>query len=96
MIKSTTACAIVASLGLALTACGGKGDDKLADRVEGAADNRADALENRADFLDERADQMREAGERRGDAIDAADLNVDAMSNAQKDAIIANQAAAVR
>lgn len=81
---------------LALAACGGHGDDKLADRVEAAADQRADALENRADVLDDKADQVRKAGERRGTAIDAADLNVDAMSKAQKDAIVANQAAAVR
>ncbi|RYF24231.1 MAG: hypothetical protein EOO77_00465 [Oxalobacteraceae bacterium] len=79
-----------------LAGCGGNGDDKLAHRVEKAADNRADALETRANTLDERAKQVRAKGEQRGDAIDAADLNAAAMSNAQKDAIVANQAAAVR
>ena len=79
-----------------LAGCGGHGDDKLAKRVEDAADNRADALENQADLLNERADQVRKKGEQRGDAIDAADLNVDAMSEEQKNAIVANQAAAVR
>ncbi|MDD1449870.1 hypothetical protein NHF48_001225 [Sphingomonas sp. H160509] len=79
-----------------LAACGGNGDDKLAGRVEAAADNRADALENRADVLTDRAEQVRDKGEQRSDAIDAADLNAAAMSNTQKDAIIANEAAAVR
>ena len=79
-----------------LAACGGNGDDKLAQRVEDAADNRADALEGRADALDNRAEQVRAKGEQRSDAIDAADLNTALMSNAQKDAIVANEAAAVR
>lgn len=79
-----------------LAGCGGNGDDKLAHRVEEAAENRADALENRADALDDRAKQVRAKGEQRSDAIDAADLNTAAMSNAQKDAIVANEAAAVR
>ena len=88
---------------LLLTACGGTGDDKLAGRVEDAADNRAttleaqaDILENRAEALDERAERVRDAGERRADAIDAADLNVQAMSQEQRDAVVANAAAAVR
>ena len=79
-----------------LAGCGGNGDDKLAGRVEDAADNRADALAERADALDTRAEQVRAKGEQRSDAIDAADLNAAAMSNAQKDAIVANEAAAVR
>lgn len=72
-----------------LAACGGNGDDKLAERVEDHAENRADALE-------ERADQIRDTGEQRADAIDAADLNAEAMSAEQKNAIVANEAAAVR
>lgn len=80
---------------LALGGCS-KGDDKLAGRVENAADARADALENQADALDDRAEQVRETGEQRSDAIDAADLNTQAMSAEQKNAILANEAAAVR
>jgi len=88
---------LVAVLGLTpLAACGGNGDDKLAGRVEDAADNRADALENRADQLDAMAERTRDVGASRADAIDAADLNAHAMSNEQKDEIVANQAAAVR
>ncbi len=95
-IKKTTLM-LIGALSLApLAACGGNGDDKLASRVEDAADNRADALEDRANALDERAEQVRDVGEQRSDAIDAANLNTQTMSNEQKDAIVANQAAAVR
>ena len=86
-----------------LSACGSNGNDKLASRVEDAADNRADALENRADALeaqanalDRKAGQVRVTGQRRSDAIDAANLNTQLMSNEQKDSIVANQAPAVR
>ncbi|WP_375271449.1 hypothetical protein [Sphingomonas sp.] len=92
-----TSLIILSALLLApLAACGGNGDDKLAERVEDAADNRADALESRADALEERADQVRATGESRSDAIDAADLNAEAMTAEQKNAIVANNAAAVR
>ena len=79
-----------------LAGCGGNGDDKLGDRVEDAAENRADALDQRADAMKERADQVRDAGERRSDAIDAADIDADAMTAEQKSRIVANGAAAVR
>ena len=94
MKKSMIFLAALAALPLA--SCGGHGDDKLGERVEDAADNRADALENRADALNARAEQVRNNGERRADAIDAADLNADAMTVEQKKAIVANEAAAVR
>ena len=73
---------------LALSACGGKGDDKLGDRVEQAADNRADALEAQADNLEDQAKAVRKNGEKQEDAIDAADVNAQAMSESQKDALI--------
>ena len=86
-----------ALLALQLTACDkGKGDDKLADKVENAADARADAMENQADAMNEQADQVRETGEARADAIDAADVNANAMTGEKKDAIVANEAPAVR
>lgn len=73
---------------LALSACGGKGDDKLGDQVEQAADNRADALEAQADNLEDQAKAVRKSGERQEDAIDAADVNAQAMSNSEKEALI--------
>lgn len=95
--------AIGAGALLMLAACGGTGDDKLAGRVEDAADNRAtalevqsDMLENRAEALDQRAERARDVGEQRADAIDAADLNAQAMSREQRDAVVANSSAAVR
>ncbi|WP_375272625.1 hypothetical protein [Sphingomonas sp.] len=88
---------------LALGACNSSPSDKLADRVEDAADNRAEAMEanaaalrNQAAMLDGRADRTRDIGEARADAIEAADMNVAAMSQERRDAIVANQAAAVR
>ena len=88
---------------LPLAACNKSPSDKLADRVENAADNRADAMEANADVLrnqaarlDDRADKARDTGESRSDAIEAADMNVAGMSQERRDAIVANEAAAVR
>ena len=87
---------------LPLAACNKSPSDKLADRVENAADNRADAMEANADVLrnqaarlDDRADKARDTGESRSDAIQAADMNVAGMSQERRDAIVANEAAAV-
>ena len=88
---------------LPLAACNKSPSDKLADRVENAADNRADAMEANADVLrnqaarlDDRANKARDTGESRSDAIEAADMNVAGMSQERRDAIVANEAAAVR
>ncbi|MES2754358.1 MAG: hypothetical protein V4659_06805 [Pseudomonadota bacterium] len=69
---------------LALTACGGKGDDALGDNVAAAADNQADALEAQADNLEAQAENIRDAGEDKEEAIDDADVNADAMNAQQK------------
>lgn len=97
---------ILASLGLAtiaLAGCNNSPSDKLADRVENAADARGDAMEQNADMLrnqaarlDDRAEAARDTAESRADAIKAADMNVANMTQEQRDAIVANQAAAVR
>ena len=86
-----------------LAACGGQGDDKLADRVEDRADEKADMLENKADQMEENADKLRdqadkveERGDDRAAAIDAADVNADAMTVEQKQAIANNESPAVR
>lgn len=94
---------IAAGCTLMLAACHNSPSDKLAGRVEGAADNRADAMENQADALraqakalDNRAGTVRDNGEARADAIKAADENVGNMTQAHRDAIVNNQAPAVR
>lgn len=96
-MKTKAASAIVTGLFLiGASACSNSPSDNLAARVENAADARADAMENQADDLQERAQQVRKAGEERADAIDAAGRNVAAMSQEHRDAIVANEAAAVR
>ena len=87
-----------ATLGaLALSGCNQSPAENLADRVEDAADARADAMENQAEALQDRAEQVRETGEERADAIAAADRNVAAtMSAERRDAVVANEAPAVR
>ncbi len=76
------------AMALSLTACGGKGDDKLGSQVEGAADNRADALEDAADNLEDQAKAVREKGEEQSDAIDDADVNAQAMPAGEKAALV--------
>jgi hypothetical protein len=88
--------AMTAGLALSLGACSKSGDEKLADRVENHADAKADAMQNQAAALSAEAKQIRRTGEQRGDAIDAANLNTQAMSNAQKAAIVNGSAPAVR
>lgn len=95
--------AFALSAGLILAGCSKSPSDKLAGEVEAAADNRADAMEanasalrNEAALLDKKADRTRDVGDARADAIKAADMNVAAMSEQRREAIVANQAAAVR
>ena len=103
MTRKTRIGMLLAMSLVSLSACNSKGTEKLADRVENAADNRADtmeaqadALRNEAKMLDNRAENTRDYAEDRADAIKAADVNASAMSQEQRDAIVANQAAAVR
>lgn len=94
------ACTVAAAAALlSLAACGGKGDDALGDDASEAADARADQLDAIADNasgaqrdgLEAQADVTREVGEAREEAIDDADVNADAMSSAQKNAIVNGQ-----
>lgn len=87
---------LAAAAVLTLGACNDSPSENLADRVENAADTRADNLDTRADLLENRAEQIRDTGEYRADAIEAADMNVAGMSQEQRDAIVANDAPAVR
>ena len=82
----------IAAAALALTACGGNGDDKLGEQAQENAENKADMLDAAADnsagaqedMLEAQADATRESGEAKEEAIDDADVNADAMSNTQK------------
>lgn len=82
---------------IALGACGGNGDDALGDKAAEAGEAKADNLEAAADnaaspaqaeALEKQADAAEEAGEKREEAIDDADVNAHAMSNAQKEAAV--------
>ena len=87
-MKTAFTAAILAVSALSLAACGGKGDDKLGDQVEQAADNNAAALEATADNLEDRAEAIRDNGEERSEAIDDADVNADALTAGEKNAVI--------
>ena len=85
----------IAAACLALGACGGNGDDKLGEQAQENADNKAGELEAMADnttgaqaeSLEAQADSVEAAGEAKEQAIDDADVNADAMTNAQKDGV---------
>jgi hypothetical protein len=73
---------VVAAL-VALSSCGGAGDDTAGDNVADAADAQADNLEAAADnttneaaadALENQADAVEQAGERNEEAIDEADV----------------------
>nr|WP_295374256.1 hypothetical protein [uncultured Sphingosinicella sp.] len=74
---------------LALAACGGQGDDKAAEDVEQAFENRAKELDNAAENasgeveerLEDEAEVYRETGEAAADAIDEVDLNAEATAD---------------
>ena len=75
--------ALVGAASLALTACGGQGDDTLGENVQENMENAADSLDAdaanadgaEAATLENQADALREAGENAEEAIDDADVN---------------------
>ena len=87
-MKKTMIALSLGAMALSLAACGGKGDDKLGSQVEATADNRADALEATADNLQDQAKAVRKSGDQQADAIDDADVNVEAMTDEQKAALV--------
>ena len=81
----------------ALAACGGKGDDSLGDNAAEAAEAKAENLEAAAenatsevqsDQLESQAEAVRDMGEAKEEAIDDADVNAQAMTNTQQEAIV--------
>ena len=98
-MKSIVKVAAAAAL-VTLAACGGDGDDALGDNAADAAEAQADNLEAAADnaatdaqsdALEAQADAVEDAGEAKEEAIDDADVNAQAMTNAQKEAIVNGQ-----
>ena len=95
MIRTSTFIATVA-MSLALSACGGKGDDKLGEQAQEAMENKADQMDAMADnmsgtaeyMMQANADAMREAGEAKEEAIDRSDVNADALSKAEREKIV--------
>ncbi len=87
---------LIGSSFLTLAACGGQGDDKLGEAAQEAAENTADNMDAMAanmtgtseDMMAANADATREAGEAREEAIDESDVNADAMTDAQKNAMV--------
>jgi hypothetical protein len=94
-MKKFYAPALMILMATPLAACGGDGDDRLAEQVEDAAENRADAAEA-AGATDAQADAIEDAGEARAEAIDDADVNAHMMTNGQKENLINNDQAIVR
>ena len=77
----------LAALALPLSACGGDGDDSLAERAEQSGEQQAEAaLANGA--TEAAADQLEDAGEQRAEQIDDSDVDTDALSNEQKAALV--------
>jgi ABC-type glycerol-3-phosphate transport system substrate-binding protein len=94
MKRITTA--VLGAFTLALAACGGDGDDKLGQQAQDVAENKADMLDEAADnasgaqedALEAQAEVTRETGDDKEEAIDDADVNAQAMSNEQKNAMV--------
>lgn len=84
-MKTFTTAAVLATA-LALSACGGDGDDALGDAAAEQGEARADALEDNG--MDATAEQVEDAGYAREEAIDAADVDADAMTGAQQNALV--------
>ncbi len=80
--------ALVGAAALALTACGGKGDDSLGENVQENLESQAENLDAAADnttgaeaaTLENQADALREEGEKREEQIDDADVNAAAVN----------------
>ena len=85
------------AMALAVSACGGKGDDKLGDQARQAMDNKSDAMDAAADNLsgpaadamEARADATRDAGEAKEERIDDSDVDATKLTPEQRNAAVA-------
>jgi hypothetical protein len=75
---------MVGAAAIALSGCGGKGDDAVGDNVQENMENQADnldamagnaATDAEAEALGNQADQLRDEGNAREEATDNADVN---------------------
>lgn len=98
-MKSIFVPALAAAAALALSACGGSGDDSLGDNAADTAEAQSENLEARADnssgaqeeALRDRADTVEEAGEEREEAIDDSDVDASRLSADQRNALTNGQ-----
>jgi hypothetical protein len=90
---------LIAGAMFVLAACG-SGKDKIAERVEDNADNRAAAMEQasesmtnalQANATQQQANIVRSAGEERAEAIRKSDLDANALTAQQKNALVAGR-----
>ena len=84
-MKTITTAAILATA-LTLSACGGNGDDALGDRAADLGEANAAALSDNG--MPYSADMAEATGDAREEAIDDADVNADAMTAAQQNALV--------
>jgi hypothetical protein len=88
-------------LGAALLAgCSGK--DRIADKVEDQAENRAEVMDEAAEAMtnalqanaaEQQAETVRQAGKERAEAIRDSQLDAGDLSNAQKNALVKGDSA---
>ena len=89
-MKKFIAPALLVLMAAPLAACGGNGDDKLAERAEDRADAKADEV-RAAGGNEAVADGIEKDGERRADAIDDSDVDAHELTEGQKNAVTAPQ-----
>ncbi len=89
-MKKFFAPALLVLMAAPLAACGGSGDDKLAEQAEDRADAKAEEV--RAMGGNEAvADAIEEKGDDRAEAIDDSDVDADELTAGQKNAMTAPQ-----
>lgn len=95
MKMMTTALLGLAALGL--SACGGDGDDALAENAQENLENQGDAADAMADNMADgpaqeavegQADALREKGEEVEEAVDNTDVDTDELTPAQQNQLV--------
>jgi len=88
--------ALLAAAALSLAACGGSGDDALAENAQEGLQNQADSMEAMADNtsgaaseqMEQQAENLSEKAEGVEEAVDNTDVNADDLSPAQQNAVV--------